>query len=482
MASTHLPSPELACHFARYTRNRDFLEGEYAVKRKGRVYLGQASASMTPSEYQSYLESTVFWPAASRTMDGLVGLLFRKRPVFEASDVMQLMSETITVDGRSLTDLAEWAAREAMAKNWGGLLVDHPPVVEGLTAANAVEEGFRPFVAPYAAEAILEATHGVVRNRRVLVRVRLADSEHVTRELLLLNGQYVVRIHDESGDTPRVTQSIPFRDGQPLKEIPFVLLSTTASLSPGKAMLDDVISLNHSHYRHEGKLTQAFLYLSAPVPWVTGVKPQTDAITGVVTPPALDVAPGAIWYFPDTEAKVGYLEFTGAGVGSLERQRDHLEGQLARVGARVIASEKNAAEAAETHAIRRTAENATLSVVSLNISRKIEAAMQLVSDWIDAGPVKFALNTDFLPVPLTAQEITALVSAWTAGAMSDESLFYNMREGELFSHTLTFEEEEARKAASKEKAQPVVVAAPLVGETGPEAFMPGSEEAPTPEA
>jgi hypothetical protein len=60
------------------------------------------------------------------------------------------------------------------------------------------------------------------------------------------------------------------------------------------------------------------------------------------------------------------------------------------------------------------------------------------------GDISFQLNTDYFDSTIGAQEITALVSAWQAGALSSESLFYSLQQGEVVQAGLTYEEEQAR--------------------------------------
>src|SRR6185295_11860364 len=63
--------------------------------------------------------------------------------------------------------------------------------------------------------------------------------------------------------------------------------------------------------------------------------------------------------------------------------------------------------------------------------------------------VSVELNRDFETATMTPQELVALVSAWQAGAISQESLFNLMRRGEMLEPSRSNEEE--LKAIEKEK-------------------------------
>ena len=55
--------------------------------------------------------------------------------------------------------------------------------------------------------------------------------------------------------------------------------------------------------------------------------------------------------------------------------------------------------------------------------------------------VSFTLNQDFETATMTPQELTALVAAWQAGAVSSETLHNLMRRGEVLEPSRSNEEE-----------------------------------------
>ena len=46
---------------------------------------------------------------------------------------------------------------------------------------------------------------------------------------------------------------------------------------------------------------------------------------------------------------------------------------------------------------------------------------------------------------MTAEQLKAHVAAWQAGALSEESLFEALKQGEVIAESLSFQEEAARK-------------------------------------
>ena len=133
-------TPEIAKHHPRFVRNRDFADGEEAVKAKKSIYLPAANPADDDATYNSHLFRTRFFPAASKTLQGWVGLIKRKPDQLGTkSEIIGTLCELLTPDYLNLNELTEWLIRETLITNFTGLLVDHPSRDEftGLSAANA---------------------------------------------------------------------------------------------------------------------------------------------------------------------------------------------------------------------------------------------------------------------------------------------------------------------------------------------------------
>lgn len=434
------PTPEIALHYARWAKNRAFLAGEAAVKAHGARYQPMPDKDMEASAFADHLMRIAFFPAARRTQQGYLGLMFRKRPVLDAkSEALAALADIITPEGDTHEDLAWKLASEVLATDFAGLLVDHPEAQPNLSKADAIAEGQRPFINLYLAESILEVSTALVRGRKRIVRVRLLEEAGSrVRELVLEQGIYRVLVHDFNGSAWAISSTTtPLRKGVPLQDIPFHVVSSGNTLLPQLGLLDDVINLNHNHYLHQGDLTSTYRYLSRPVPYVIGC-PSPEG--------GWRVTPGSVLEAeaPKTEVEFGFLEYSGQGVNHLIDQRNHLEDQMAKVGARLLASDKAAAEAAETHAIRRASENATLASVANNISRSITKAFEDVSAWMDGSEVSYQINQDYLPQRVDSGELSAYVGAVQAGLISWETFFYVLRDRGAVDPTLEPEVERLR--------------------------------------
>lgn len=451
------PTPELAKYHPAWSRIRAFEEGEEAVKARGEALLPRINSYDSYAQYARHLDNTNLYPATTKIAQGIHGLVFRKPPQLASGSArVQLLSRSATPRNQSLTWLAGEVVRETLITNWTGLLVDHPPreAFQGLNAANADRLGYRPRLTMYAAESILEVTHGPMGLNHQLVRVRLLEDQgRRVRELLInAEGHYEVRVHvqDDQGrwaTAPRVT--IPTMAGEPLAEIPFTIVSTSDGETPRPSVLKPMVDLNLQHYRLSGLLANTTWMTSGPIITAIGFERETDG-DGVEVDPQWDFAPNAVIEIKSKDVSLDYHIFDPKGAELMLGQLDGLKQDLHTLGHSMLAPEKAAPESPETSLIRRSAENAMLAAITRAISSKLEWAMGLFARWVDGSEVAYSLNLDFMPAGLTPQEHRELREDWLAGAITHEAYLYTLRDGEVLSAALdpVAEVERARAEAA----------------------------------
>lgn len=442
----NVPTPNIAKHLTRWRTARDVVSGTYAVKDRGVTYLPIAYRGQDTSrggDYDRFKQATPFYPAASRTLDGIVGLMMRKEPVLESNGLIKDIKGVITSNGDSLEELARLACREVLTSNYCGLLTDYP---EGKASSLGamLDEGIRPFINLYPAESILECTPGVVRNRRVPVRVRLLDDQDTVRLFKLVDGYVVIETYEArdgafASEGAYTRRYEPKADGKRLTEIPFDLITSDNSFTPSGAQLDNVVTLNLEHYVTQGLLTRQLLFGISPMLFIAGVEDKEgDEIEWV---------PGATYTTDNENAKPYVIAVNSDAAVPIEHQLDKLEDRMATVASRILARQKSVAEAAETEAVRQGAENSVVAMIANAISVRFERAIARVNAFTGGTePARFQVNTDYLPTNISPQEITALLGLREANEISAKSLFYRLRTAGLYNETLTFEEEQARKA------------------------------------
>lgn len=435
----------------KWKRCRDVAKGQDAVHAAGTEYLPRLK-DQTDEDYKAYRTRTPFFNATWRTISGLTGMLFRKPAKIEVPAVTEPMLATVTDDGQPIGVFANEVVEECLKVGRVGILVDYPVVKEeSVTKADAAVLNLRPTMGLYLAESIINWKISVVNNLRVLTRVVLTEMIEVEitefecemqeryRVLDLVDGFYRVRVFKVEKDVETVLEEyIPTMNSLPMPFIPFYFLSADdTQVCPDDPPLIDLVDLNLSHYRTSADYEHGCHFTGLPTGYITGhTLGEGDKIY---------LGSQTMMVFPNPETQVGFLEFTGSGLGMLQTNLERKESQMAILGARMLEAQKRAAEAAETAGIHRSGENSLLASMAKSISLGMTAALQTFSNWAGGSEVvTYELNRDFFPMPLDAQAMAALVSAWQQGGISKETLFENLKQGQVIGDTVDFETEEVR--------------------------------------
>lgn len=453
MATVNTTHEEYDNMIERWQTCDDAADGQHAIHKAGEKYLPRLKDQST-EDYKSYKGRALFYNATWRTIAGLQGLLFRKPPVIEVSSQVEPLLDDITMDGQSLYDFAYGLSEEALELGRSGILVAYPEQsTEGLTLADVSALNLRPYLKCYDAETIINWKTGIVNNINVLTMVVLTEDYEIVknefksecetryRVLDLIDGRFRVRVFriDDRDNDELISESFPVMNGKYLDYIPFIFVGTD-SLTPDVEAppLIDLVYANISHYKTTADYEHACHFTGLPTPVISGYTRENES-------DKLYIGSTSAWVFPDPQAKASYLEFSGQGLGALENNLTRKEQMMAILGARMLYSDKKGVESADTASIHRSGENSVLSGISQALSKALTKALSIMDIWLGGtGESYIELNTDFLGMPLNAQELTALVSAWQSGAISQETLFNNLKRGELYSDSETFEEEQAK--------------------------------------
>lgn len=442
-----------------WKRCRDAVAGQRAVHNAGEAYLPKLHGQ-TPEAYAAYRSRTGYYNASGRTLDGMVGLVFRKTPAHDFPPAMKSVVDDVTLSGTSAAQVAKAILGEVLSVGRAGLLVEFPEVLEQPSnAAVAAAMNLRPYVSQYDAESIINWRCARVNNIYQPVMVLLAEThsapvddwtqsdEEQIRELSLIAGEaghiYRQRVFRKNTDGKWYQVGgdvIPLANGKPLPSIPFVFFGPDAnSASVQLPPLADLVDVNLSHYRTNADYEHACHFVGLPTPYATGYTPQDGEA-------AMAIGSAIFMTFPDVATKVGFLELEGKGLSELRDNLTAKEGQMAALGARMLAPEKAGVEAAATLAMRHNGEQSALAGVAGLVSDGVARALRLVAAWMGVAGTElctYTLNQDYLPAGLSAQEITALVASWQQGAISHQTLFSALKKGAIVAADATFEDEAA---------------------------------------
>ena len=441
--------PEYTKYFTQWRLMRDVVEGQDAVHGAGVRYLPRLGGQDN-DEYDSYKARAVFYGATGRTVDGLTGMIFRKPPTVEDGGMGDFIDD-VTLDNDSLRSFAENITKEVMMVGRCGVLVEYPiSNTEGLIQAEAERLNMQPYFTKYKAEDVLNWRTERVDNKVVLSEVRLHevievqtdefDYESVKqlRVLDLFDGLYRVRLYQEvKGDYELIAEFFPIANGANMTFIPFVFFSAEGTqASAMKPPLVDLAYVNISHYQTTADLEHGAHFTGLPTAVITGFTKE-DVDKGDYT-----IGSARAWGFTNPDADAKFLEFTGQGLGALVERMESKQAQMASLGAQMLSGDTRRNESTETAGMRHMGENSILANIAQSITEGLNTCLEYAGLWLGVEPATTELNRDFSPTPMTPQMLTALVSTWQTGVISMESLFENLKRGEVIRHDKEFDEEQ----------------------------------------
>lgn len=428
---------------SRWTKCRDLYEGADAVKAKGTIYLpAVGSHKEDATKYAAYKARALFFNGMRRTVLGLGGAVFQKAPTIEVPESVEDQIEDITLTGVSLNLFSLYTTREILITGRYGIFVD------------MAED--RPYWTGYRAEEIIGWNTERRGGREVLTRVILSECLEIPdpkdpftvilverfRVLSLMENVYTqVLWHKKEGEWVPDDEIIPSRRGQSLDFIPFVFLSADGVSSEiHRPPLEDVADVNISHYHSMADLEWGRHFVALPTPWVSG-------LTGNDQGP-LTIGSGVAWQL-DKDGRAGMLEFTGQGLGALEKADEQKRHMMAALGARLLEDQPAQAETARAVEIRHAGEHATLRTMTQVISQGLTIALKWHMWWIgtevspnDIDDAFITLNKDFINVKAPPEEVKTLLLLLQSDSISFETFYEGLQQGEWARPGVTVEEEQ----------------------------------------
>jgi hypothetical protein len=193
-----------------------------------------------------------------------------------------------------------------------------------------------------------------------------------------------------------------------------------------KPPLLGLVNVAMSHYRSSADLEHGRHFAGRPTLWITGWDPEGGIMVGGAS--ALII--------PDPNAKVGYAEFTGQGLGSLEKALESKEHQIAAMGAAAFAKGAARSEPVVTANVRASGETSLLAAVTAAVEETLTDALQFAARWVSAsGEVKVTLNKDFAQDIVDPQTLLGLITALQMGAIDLPTFLYTLEQSDLLAPT-----------------------------------------------
>ena len=445
--------------FQKYTpvwaRTRDAVKGTVQVKEKKHEYLpvpdnysGDERKGTETVRYRHYIKRAVVTNFTGRTKNALVGAAFRKDPVFELPENLEYLIGDATGDGLSLIQLAKDELSNLLETGRCGFLVDYPQADDNLSAEDVARMELRASIIPYLAEAIINWKTDVVRGRKLLVAVTLAEKyldpedefDHTYkmqyRVLRLKEDGYTQQLYRD--DEPYGEEFYPRKaDGSVWDIIPFQFAgSKNNDPTVDDAPLSDIADINMAHYRNSADYEESCFLIGQPSLFLT--TSLSDEQFRSMNPKGIQLGSRSGHLLGET----GSATLLQANPNQLVLEAMRLkESQMVMIGARII-TDRSGNETAEGARIRFASENSVLGDIVGNLSEAMKTCIGWVGEFMgaDTDESTFAINKEFYDKSVDPQMIMSMVTLLDRNIVAEKDIFDRLKSGGLIESTRVLEE------------------------------------------
>lgn len=402
----------------------------------GNVYTEQYVPKLetqNDKQHKAYINRAAYYNVVERTVHALIGALMRKPHRLEGvigdSPVVDLDRDSFAIGYDAMSQLIQQSYMMILTSGRVGLLCDYD------------QNSQTPYVVPYSSENVtnwgpdwyvLEETY-YTQDPQDRFTTNLATRY---REIFLDSaGLYAVRIwtETESSTSRKRTFAVtdqyePMVRGKRLTFIPFVFATpydtTTNMYSPP---LDNLAVINISHFRTDVEIEHALHMVATPTPWIAGslahAEDGGEQVIALGSDRFIELEPGS---------NIGFLEFSGAGVSKLIEQKKAKEEHMFSLGSRLLQF-KAGVESSNSLQIRLGAEGASLITIANALEAALHQVLTIYNMWMgyENHPVTVDLNKDVSPSVVDAQTMQTLVSMYTTGVITLETLLNRLYDGEI---------------------------------------------------
>lgn len=442
--------PEYENNAPNWKKVRDIIKGEKALKdhdldnTKSSGYTTNMCDNYIPytsrtyeasdlARYRTYVKSASLFNATRRTEKGMVGMVFNKTPTIELPQSLDYLNYDVDGSGISIIDLTSETLEDVLETGRAGLFVDFP-VTDGVkTVAEMADSNFRATIIKYKAEQIMDwrtINDGATQKLSYVKLFEVTETEGDTifetstvqtyRVLMLQDGVYKQR---EYTDEDTYSEYIPLDNtGEPFDFIPFFFIGATDNRPDVDiAPLLEIAELNLKHYVNSADYEESIHLVGQPMAGISGV---TQSWIEDNYPDGIDFGSRVCIMLPPN-ADIKLIQASPNTMAS-EAMKSK-ESQMIMLGARLI-QDSSGNETAEAARIRHSADTSTMKVIVNNITNAFNKAIMAVQVFNGMpDDFVFALNTDFFSSTLSAQDLTALVSAWQSGAVDMETMMNKLK-------------------------------------------------------
>lgn len=455
-------------------KGRALMGGTTAMRAAKITYLPQFAKETTPA-YEVRLKASWLFNGYRKTVKDMTGRVF-SRPVeiSEGDDRLKEWADNIDMQGRDLSTFARQVFEDGLSgPGISYIMVDAPPRNGTVTQSAAIEQNLRPYMVHLRVEEILGWRVETIANVTTLTQIRIAEkiamvdpldefkevSVDQIRVLDRLPTGVQTRLYRKDAKSQKWAEYEAATVNTAIKEITVVpFYANRTGFFTGEPMLDDLSDINIAHWQSQSDQRNILHYARVPILFLAGVDDKAAVTIG-----ATEAVKAT-----DANAKLAWVEHSGAAIGAGRQDLKDLEFQMETFGLQLLTAKMNA-QTATGEALDANKETSQLAMTADALKDALEQALEWMGMYggFDA-PVEVEVNKDFGVSFMTAQEVGALLQGVKEGTISRETALKEMiRRGFLRSDLNP--DEEADRIAEDDIAGSDETDPALMGLTGRDA-------------
>ena len=434
------PDPLYWTMAARWAPIRACMEGTQYLRLNAETYLPRQPMELEDS-WRGRVSRSVFSPFLQKVIRTATGLILRKPVFLEGGDEAYWESWRLDVDraGTDLDSFCRSVLTNALAYGHQSWLVDFPDTSNIRTLREQVDAQLKPYFVQTNIWDVLGWRQDPREDAGKLQQVRIREvasvpkgrfgQEYKNRVRVLEPGKW--ELFEAPGELGTTGWELIDSGRISVSEVPLVTvygskLGTLFSDPP----FEEIAQLNLCHFARHADLIQSLHVAAQPILILRGWDDSADPI-GLSANTALVMPPD------------GGAEYVSTDGGAFDAQRaelDMLVEQMSSLGIAIMSKQKNQAESGLAKALDRTDSNAILSVVSKDLEKALQQAINLAAEYAGVEPCEVIIDRDFNVDPLSGNEITAINTIYTSGMIDQRTALEMLKRGEVLGDDLDLDD------------------------------------------
>lgn len=415
--------------------------GTDAMRAAGELYLPREPKE-TVEAYRNRLSRSVLYNAFNDTIQKMVGKPFGK-PVTLLSDTPEKItgwSENIDRAGSNITTFCRNVFQSGLIDGVTHVLVDFPRSAPGQSLADEQAQDIRPYTVHVKASDLIAWQTKTVAGVKQLTQIRIRETEteadgqwgekQVERVRVIYPDRY--ELYQKA---KRNQWNIVEQGELSLGRIPLVTFYTNKTgFMTGTPPLLDLAHLNVQHWQTSSDQSHILHFIRFPLLHGAGFANDQHQI---------DIGPNRMIISEDPNAKLTYVEHTGAAVEAGRQAIKDLEEKMEAIGLQMLT--RRPGDATATAAALDTASaHASLQDMVRRLENTMEQTFKLMAEWGKLGTEQAGgvdINEDFGLSLASIGDAETLLKSRLAGEISQKTYLVELKRRGTIRDDLDVDEE-----------------------------------------